>query len=46
MHEALLAEEAFDEPAGIIERLSGAVSAHLDKGQQIDDGLVLAVAKD
>lgn len=46
LHEVLLDEQAFGEPEAIIERIAGALATHMGEIPQIDDGLIVAVAKD
>ncbi len=46
LHEVLLDEQAFGEPEAIIERIAGALATHMGEIPQIDDGLIVTVAKD
>jgi serine phosphatase RsbU (regulator of sigma subunit) len=46
LHEALLDEQAFAEPQAIVDRINAALANHTDKMPQIDDGLILAIAKE
>jgi len=46
MHEVLLDEQAFGEPEEVNERLATAKSQYLDQMPQLDDALILTIAKD
>ncbi|MFQ6049171.1 MAG: PP2C family protein-serine/threonine phosphatase, partial [Phycisphaerae bacterium] len=46
LHEALLSEAAFGQPGQIIELLASALAGHLQDTPQLDDAMIIALAKD